>query len=810
MSFREFAKDNIVILDGAMGSLLQKNGLKPGEIPERWNVSHPDIITGIHESYFDAGSNVVYTCTFGLNRLKFEEAELRQLAFAAVENAKKARDNSIKKSGGTENNKFIAFDIGPCGKLLKPYGDFEFEECVSLFAELARIAEESGADLISIETMNDSYETKAAVLAAKENSSLPILVTNAYGEDGKLMTGANCDAMYTLLEGLGAEYIGANCSLGPEKLYPVIDRLVEISDRPTVFKPNAGMPKIVDGKTVYDISPEEFAEQVRSRVEKGAGFVGGCCGTSPEYIRAISLAVKGMRPLEIKEKNSTRVSSYTHAVEVSDDPVLIGERINPTGKKRFKQALAENDINYILQEGIKQQECGVHILDVNVGMPEIDEAGVLTSTVEKLQAVCDVPLQIDTANPDAMEKALRVVNGKAMINSVNGKHESMESIFPLAKKYGGVVICLTLDENGIPETAEGRLRIAERIVKKAEEYGIKRKDLIFDTLTLTISSERDSAKVTLDSIRLIREKLGCRTSLGVSNISFGLPNRTAVNVAFFNQALCAGLGCAIMNPYSQEMMNTYYAYRALNGFDENLEDYIKYAQQDIGSIRSDSQNDSKSSIPGDNQAGIMPAKEADLDYAIRKGLREKAGELTKILLNEENNEPLSVVSEIIIPALDKVGKGFEDGSIFLPQLLMSAEAAQAAFEEIRARMPKTQETAGEIVVVATVEGDIHDIGKNIAKLLLENYGFRVIDLGRDVKPETVVDAVKQYEARFCGLSALMTTTVPAMEKTIKLLKKECPETRIVVGGAVLTAEYAAKIGSDGYAKDAMETVRFCK
>ena len=550
MTFSEFLKDNIVYLDGGMGTLLQAKGLKPGDAPERWNISHPDVICGIHRDYFDAGSNIVCTNTFGANTLKYSKDELEKIIRAAVKNAADARAQS-----SSAGEKFIALDIGPSGKLLKPLGDLDFEDAVGVFAETVRIGTSCGVDLILIETMNDSYETKAALLAAKENSDIPVIVCNAYGEDGKLMTGASPAAMAAMLEGMGAAALGANCSLGPRQLRGVAIELLQNASVPVILKPNAGLPRSVDGKTVFDVTAEDFSDEVCELVKKGVRVVGGCCGTTPAYIKALTDKTRGMTPVPVRDKNFTVVSSYTHAVKLGKAPILIGERINPTGKKRFKQALLENDMDHILAEGVKQQEKGVHILDVNVGLPGIDEVTVLKNAVCELQAVIDLPLQIDTSDIRAMEAALRRYNGKAMINSVNGKEESMEAVFPLVKKYGGVVVALTLDENGIPETADGRVEIAEKILRRASAYGIGKKDIVFDTLTMTVSADNTAALTTLEALRRIKNGLGCHTSLGVSNVSFGLPCRDAVNSVFFAMALENGLSAAIMNPYSADMMN---------------------------------------------------------------------------------------------------------------------------------------------------------------------------------------------------------------------------------------------------------------
>lgn len=794
MTILEYMKDNILYLDGGMGTLLQDSGLAPGELPENWNLSHPEVIQNLHRAYFDAGSNVVNTNTFGANSLKFSYSELESIIKAAVLNAKKAKDSSIGKQ-----EKFIALDIGPCGKLLKPYGDLDFEDAVTLFSEVIKIGAAQGVDLIFIETMNDSYETKAAILAAKESCNLPVFVSNAYGEDGKLMTGASPSAMVAMIEGMGASAIGANCSLGPKQLEGVVEELLKHSSIPVILKPNAGLPKEVDGKAVYDVAPDEFSDEMRKMIKSGVRIAGGCCGTTPKYIKELTTKTSNLAPVPLTKKSITCVSSYTHSVELSELPVLIGERINPTGKKRFKQALINNEIDYILQEGVNQQDAGVHILDVNVGLPDIDEASMLTTVMCELQAIIDLPLQIDTSDAEAMEAALRRYNGKAMINSVNGKLESMKKIFPLVKKYGGVVVALTLDENGIPNTAEGRVEIAEKILKTAESYGIDKKDIIFDTLAMTISADTSAALATLKSLEIIKNKLGCHTSLGVSNISFGLPNRDIINGTFFALAMERGLSAAIMNPYSSEMLKTYYAYCALHNLDENCTDYINFAS-----------NYTEVSAKSAAVTAKTPLNDfkSPLQKAVVKGLKEQAAEITKELLSSV--KPLDIIQDEIIPALDIVGKGFEEKNIYLPQLLMSAEAAKSSFEIIKANM--TSDSSDVIqkccVVVATVHGDIHDIGKNIVKLLLDNYGFKVIDLGKDVPPSDIVRAVIDNKAAVAGLSALMTTTVPAMAETIKLLKEKAPWCKIVVGGAVLNQDYADRINSDKYAKDAMETVRY--
>lgn len=798
MSLKELIKQKRIYLDGGMGTLLLSRGLMAGELPERWNISNGEVITEIHKSYYDAGSNVVSANTFGANSLKFSAEELDSVVKHAFLNARKAQELTCNKG-----EKFIALDVGPIGRLLKPFGDFDFEQAVEVFANTVKLGVKYGADLIFIETMNDSYETKAAVLAAKENSDLPIFVSNAYGEDGRLMTGASPSAMVAMLEGLGVDALGANCSLGPKQLMGVVEELLEFASVPVILKPNAGLPCSCNGKTHYNVDATEFSLDVAEMVKKGVSIVGGCCGTTPEYIKKTVEATADI-PFKVPEKkNDTLVSSYSHAVKIGGKPILIGERINPTGKKRFKQALLENDIDYILQEGLNQQAKGVHILDVNVGMPEIDEKKMLETAVCELQAVIDLPLQIDTANAEAMEKALRRYNGKAMVNSVNGKAESMNTIFPLVRKYGGVVVALTLDEDGIPSTVEGRIAIAQKILKTAEEYGVDKKDVVFDTLCMAVSADTTAAPTTLKSLNYIRNELGINTVLGVSNISFGLPEREKINSSFFAFALENGLSAAIINPYSVDMMKVYYTFMTLHDMDENCAEYIRFATQTLANIKSVSTAETTVQT-ADN--GVN----SPLQQAIVKGLKEQAGSLCAELLN--SCAPLDIVNNEIVPALDIVGVGYEQKKVYLPQLLMSAEAAKCAFEKIKDYILKSggaQEKKAKIVV-ASVEGDIHDIGKNIVKVLLENYGFEVFDLGRDVSPEEILKAVEREKAPLCGLSALMTTTVPAMAQTVKLIREKAPYCKVMVGGAVITQETADLIGADKYAKDAMEGVRYAE
>ena len=791
MNIRELLNKKRLYIDGGMGTLLQKRGLTPGELPETWNLTHPEDITDIHLSYLKAGSNIITTNTFGANRLKFNNLE--EIISAAVKNAKKA----IELYDGNKDECFVAFDVGPLGRMLEPLGDMPFERAVDIFSESIRIGAEKGADLVIIETMTDSYETKAALLAAKESCDLPVFVTNAYDETGKLLTGASPEAMVALLEGLRADAIGINCSLGPHQMKEIAEEYIKYSSLPVIVSPNAGMPRTENGRTFFDVAAEEFSLIMKEIAEMGASVLGGCCGTTPDYIRATVEKTEALPFSPVETKTLTLVSSYTHAVEIGSDPVLIGERINPTGKKRFKEALREGDINYIVNEGLNQQEKGVHILDVNVGLPEIDEDAMLVSSGKELQSVLDLPLQLDTAKKSAMEKAMRIYNGKPMVNSVNGKKEVMDEILPLVQKYGGVVIALTIDENGIPETAEGRTAIAEKIIKECEKYGIDKKDIIVDPLAMAVSSHDNSANITLDSVKMIKETLGVKTSLGVSNVSFGLPSRETLNAYFLSLSFQSGLDCAIMNPFSDTMMGSYRTYMALMGKDKSCINYIDFfkdftltQQKDTSAVKADDAN------------------ENPLIRTIVKGLKEPS--FTETQKAVQTTEPLSVINEMIVPALDKVGKLFEEKKMYLPQLLMSAEAASRAFDAVKSVMKDSGLKESKKIVLATVKGDIHDIGKNIVKVLLENYGFTVIDLGKDISPEAVLEAAKKEKADIVGLSALMTTTTEAMAETVKLINKELPEVKTVVGGAVLTKEFAEKIGASFYAKDAMETVRFAQ
>lgn len=776
----------LLFLDGGMGSLLQSEGLMPGEYPESWNLEKPDVIKQIHRSYFEAGSDIVLTNTFGANKLKYhdERFALKEVIEAAVRNAKMAAKEAVRNETAT----YVALDVGPTGKLLTPVGDLTFEDAYEAFREMMMYGQAAGADLIHIETMSDTYEVKAAILAAKENTSLPIFVTMIFDEQGKLLTGGDLPAVVAMLEGLRVDALGMNCGLGPKQMLDLVRELRTLTSLPIIVKPNAGLPKQKDGQTYYDVNPEEFAKYLRELVCEGANVIGGCCGTTPAHIKEMVLACKETDVLPPSVKEYTVVSSYGQAVRFSDVPLIIGERINPTGKKKFKQALKERDFDYILGEAFKQQDAGAHILDVNVGLPDIDETYMMKEAVCRLQSVTKLPLQIDTVDIQALETAMRLYNGKPMINSVSGKQESMDAVFPLVQKYGGVVVGLTLDEGGIPSTAKGRVAIAGKIIKEAAKYGIQPKDIVIDVLTMTISSEPEGAKVTLEALKQVRELYGVHTVLGVSNISFGLPNRAIINSYFYMMAMQSGLSAGIINPSSEEMMKAYHAYLALMNQDENCKTYIAhYGNQETIVVREE-------------------ATKQNLYEAIEKGWREEAIKATGALL--ANETPLAIIDTYLIPALDSVGKGFEKGSIFLPQLLMSAEAAKGAFDVLKTQMDETGEHVAkkDKILLATVKGDIHDIGKNIVKVLLENYSYDVIDLGKDVEPKRIVDVVIKNNISLVGLSALMTTTVVSMEETIKQLREACPNCKVMVGGAVLNQEYADMIGADFYAKDAMQAV----
>ncbi len=840
MGLLEELKSRIILCDGGFGSLLQKAGLKAGELPETWNLKHPDIITDINRSYLEAGADIINANTFGANRFKYNgvsEYDLPEVVEAAVRCAKQA----VKEAG----HGYVALDIGPTGKLLEPMGELGFEEAVETFAEVVREGVRCGADLILIETMSDMYELKAAILAAKENSDLPVFTTVVFDKKGKMLTGGTPKAAAAMMESLGVDAMGINCSLGPKQMLPIVEEMLTYASIPVIVNPNAGLPRSENGETVYDVGPDEFAEVMKQMLDMGVSVIGGCCGTTPEYISRLKALAAGRTAPVITEKQATIVTSYAAAQEIGDDPIIVGERINPTGKKRFKQALQEHDLDYILNMGLEQQKKGAHVLDVNVGLPGIDEPQMMTEVLKEVQSIIDLPLQIDTSDFTAMEQGMRIYNGKPMINSVSGKQESMDAVFPLVAKYGGVVVALALDERGIPDTAEERVAIAEKIYREAAKYGIKRKDIIIDCLCLTISSEPKGAVTTLEAVRRIHE-MGGKTILGVSNISFGLPERMIINSNFYTMAMMAGLNAAIINPNSDAMMRSYHAYRALTAKDEHCASYVEeYSQYrmplpkgamwaaDAADALRNAADQAAAALAGGEVLRSVPVSAAKntapasgtgtaavsrsvsgpgglLKNSVEKGLKDQAAKQAAEVLKTE--DPLTVINEYMIPALDQVGKDFEAGTVFLPQLLMSAEAANSAFAVVKDVMRESgevQEKKGKIIL-ATVKGDIHDIGKNIVKVLLENYSFEVIDLGRDVAPETIVDAAIREEVPIVGLSALMTTTVVSMEETIKLLREKAPNVKICVGGAVLTKDYAEEIGADAYCRDAMATVEYAK
>lgn len=781
----------LLFFDGGMGTLLQAEGLQPGELPETWNIERKETIRKIHQSYFEAGSDIVLTNTFGANALKFhdENCSLKAIIDAAVENVRFGAKAGIRDG----RDYYVALDIGPTGKLLKPLGDLSFEDAYEAFKEVVQYGEKAGADLIHIETMSDTYEVKAAVLAAKENTNLPVFATMIFDDKGKLLTGGDVPSVVALLEGLRVDALGINCGMGPKQMLPILQQIAQYTSLPIIVKPNAGLPKQRDGQTYYDVTPDVFAKQLQEIVKAGACVIGGCCGTTPKHIRAMISACKDLEMTKPTFKNHTIVSSYGKAVELGDMPVIIGERINPTGKSKFKQALKEHNLDYILKEGITQQDKGAHILDVNVGLPDIDEVVMMKEVVRELQSVTSLPLQIDTVDTEAMEQAMRIYNGKPMVNSVSGKQESMNAVFPLIQKYGGVVIGLTLDENGIPKTAKGRLEVAGKIIEEAKKYGIDKKNIVIDVLTMTISSEPNGAKTTLEALKMVRDTYGVRTALGVSNISFGLPSRPVINANFYTMAMQNGLTAGIINPSSGDMMRSYHSYCALMNYDTNCENYIAHYGN---------QEPAKTTVPAGQQI--------DLKTAIEKGLKEDAYQTTVALV--KTKEPLEIINTYLIPALDTVGKGFEKGTVFLPQLLMSADAAKSSFAVLKEELEKNggEEKEKEKVILATVKGDIHDIGKNIVKVLLENYSFEVIDLGKDVAPECIVETVLEKEVKLVGLSALMTTTVVSMEETIRQLREKAPDCKVMVGGAVLNQEYADMIGADFYGKDAMQSVYYAQ
>ncbi|MCQ4725936.1 homocysteine S-methyltransferase family protein [Anaerotignum faecicola] len=783
---KDLFKKDFIFLDGAMGTMLQAGGLKLGERPEILSITERDTICSIHRQYIEAGSDIIYTNTFGANRHKLEGTgySVSEIITAAVENGRKACEGT---------GAYVALDIGPIGELLEPLGPMEFDEAYSVFKEMVQAGERAGADLIVFETMTDLYELKAGVLAAKENTDLPVFATMTFEEGGRTFTGCTVESMAAVMEGLGVDALGINCSLGPDEIFPMADKLCRLTDIPVIVKANAGLPDPVDNS--YDITAELFAEQMEKFAASGVRVIGGCCGTTPEYIRNLKSVFSKLKPGNIPAKRGSVLCSPSMVVNI-DGVRVIGERINPTGKKRFQQALKECDMEYIAERGVEQAEAGAVILDVNVGMPGIDEKEMMIKAVKTLQSVLPLPLQIDSSDPAAIEAGLRYCSGKAIVNSVNGEDEVMERILPIVKKYGASVVGLCMDSNGIPKTARERVEIAERILNKALSFGIKKEDIFIDCLTLTVSAQQEQARETLNAVRRIKEELGLHCVLGVSNISFGLPNRELITCGFLMQAMENGLDLPIINPNQKAVMDTVAAFKVLNGEDIGSEQFIERFSQPVGET------------PEIKDAGTKPAM--DIYYAVSKGLKEETAKITEEMLKTKSE--MEIINGYLIPALDKVGERYEKQEIFLPQLINSANASCEAFEVLKKSiLSKGSETVSKgKIILATVKGDIHDIGKNIVKVILENYGYQVIDLGRDVAAEKVVEAAVSENVRLIGLSALMTTTLKSMEETIAALRKSGHECKIVVGGAVLTAEYAKQIGADFYAKDAKQTVDAAK
>ena len=782
MDFKQLLKKEFVILDGAMGTMLQARGLKMGETPEVLNIEKPEMLTEIHREYIEAGSDIVYANTFGANRYKLKKSgySVGEIIKAGIKNARRACEGT---------NALVALDIGPIGQLLEPTGTLTFEEAYDIYKEQVLAGLDS--DLIVFETMTDLYELRAAVLAAKENSDKPIVCTMTFEENRRTFTGCSVSSMALTLEGLGVDAIGVNCSLGPAELYPVIEELCNWTNLPVAVKPNAGLPDPVTN--TYNVTSKEFAGLIEKLIPLGVKFFGGCCGTNPEFISEVKKVLEGKKYVKITHDIPAACCTPSNTV-IIDRPRIIGERINPTGKKLFKEALLAGDMDYILGQAIEQVKGGADILDVNVGLPGIDEKDMMRRAVKAIQGVADVPLQLDSTIPEVLEEALRVYNGKPIVNSVNGEEKSLETVLPLVKKYGAAVVGLCLDENGIPKTAEGRFKIAKKILDRALSLGIRREDVYIDCLTLTVSAEQEAAMETLNAVERVKKELGLRTVLGVSNISFGLPDRVKVSSNFLTMALTKGLDLPIINPNIESMTAAVKAYNVLAGYDKNSVEYIsRYGQQSVA-----------------GEESKTPKGDIDLNYALENGLKNEGARLTEELL--KNTDPMEIINDILIPALDKTGSEFEKGKIFLPQLILTAGVAQSCFEVIKNHFAKTGEKSvskGKIIL-ATVKGDIHDIGKNIVKVLLENYGYEVIDLGKDVDYQAVLDCAVKENVHLVGLSALMTTTLVSMENTIKLLHDNNVDCKIMVGGAVLTPEYAEQIGADYYAKDAKESCDIAK
>ncbi len=792
MDLKEFINNNILVIDGAMGTMLQKKGLKLGENPELLNITEKDIIREIHKEYIDNGAMVITTNTFGANELKLAEIgySVEEIIDAAVKLA--------KESIGEKEGVYAALDIGPIGQLLEPMGTLKFEEAYEIFKRQIVQGTASGADLVIIETMTDLYEAKAALLAAKENCNLPVFVTMSFEANGRTFTGCTPESMAVVLESLGADAVGVNCSLGPAELLPLIERVTKTVSIPVMAQPNAGLPEIEDGKTVFNVTAEEFASVMEKYLDLGVSIVGGCCGTNPDFTKKLREFANTRDVVKRTVEPFSCVCTPSNMVKI-DEVKVVGERINPTGKKVFQQALRDNNIEYILKQAIDQVEAGADILDVNVGLPEINETEIMVRVVKEIQGILNVPLQLDSSDADCLEAALRIYNGKPSVNSVNGEDEKLDEILPLIKKYGASVIGLTLDKGGIPPTADERFAIAEKIVNRALEYGIKKEDIFIDCLVLTASAQQKEVQETLKAVRMVHEKLGVKTLLGVSNISFGLPCRQLINETFLASALANGLDLPIMNPNSQGMMDVVNSFKVLANMDKGAEKYISLygnAKIERGTLTSKKEESKE--------------EERDLKYIVIKGLKEEAAKETKKLLNEKTE--LEIVNELLIPALDIVGEKYEKGELFLPQLIQAAETVKEAFEVLKISLSETNANSiskGKIIL-ATVQGDIHDIGKNIVKVILENYGYDVIDLGKDVPVEKVVEEAIKNDIKLVGLSALMTTTLKSMEETIKALKANNYKGKVFVGGAVLTPEYAKKIGADYYSKDAKESVEVAK
>lgn len=789
MNVAEYIKHNRLFFDGAMGTMLQKAGLEPGGLPEVYNIEKPETVLEIHKEYVKAGADVITANTFQANELKLSDCgySVEEIITSGVQLA--------KKSGA----KFSALDIGPLGQLMEPMGTLSFDDAYQMFKRQLVAGEKAGADIILFETMSDLLEVKAGILAARENTNLPVFVTMTFQEDGRTFVGCDPKSVAVTLSGLGVDALGVNCSLGPEELMPTIDELIKYSRVPVMIQPNAGLPKIENEKTVYNITAEDFSKFMRKIAEKGAAILGGCCGTTPEFIKETKTLVEPIEFFTPEYERVTAVSSGTKTVIFDNGVTVIGERINPTGKKKLKEKLRQQDFGYLVNEAISQMHNSADVLDVNCGLPEINEAESLAKAVKEIQAAVNLPLQLDSSDKDAVESGIRKYNGKPIINSVNGKQESMDAIFPIAKKYGAVVVGLCLDETGIPETAEGRYKIAEKIVCTAENYGIPKEDIIIDCLVLTASAQQKLVIETINAIKLVKERLGVKTVLGVSNVSFGLPARPILNSVFLSAGFGAGLDSAIVNPMSFDIMKTVRAFKVLNNQDVDAVDYIsKYADYV-----------SETGVSKDIKAADKPnaAKDTNNDITsfIIDGRREETGTATREMLKDL--DPIKIIDNYFIPALDIVGDRYEKGTAFLPQLIQSAEAVKCGFEIIRDSSKKEDDNKKGRIVLATVKGDIHDIGKNIVKMLLENYGYDVIDLGKDVPIESVVDAVIQNDIKLVGLSALMTTTVKSMKDTISALKDAGSKAKIVVGGAVLNEEYVNFVGADYYGKDARATVK---